>query len=51
MTANAARKPKRLLNGTGGPYHPEDIDEQNIATAFERLAKSQPAKQSKAVKK
>src|SRR6266481_2909041 len=30
---------------------PDHIDEQNIATAFKRLAKPQPAKQSKAVKK
>jgi hypothetical protein len=51
IASKRGKKAKEALEWYGGPYDPEDIDEQNIATAFERLAKPQPAKQSKAVKK
>jgi hypothetical protein len=51
IASKRGKKAKDALEWYGGPYDPDHIDEQNIATAFERLAKPQPAKQSKAVKK
>jgi hypothetical protein len=51
IAGERGKKAKEALEWYGGPYDPEDIDEQNIATAFMRLAKPQLAKQSKAAKK
>lgn len=51
IASKRGKKAKDALEWYGGPYDPDDIDEQNIATAFKRPAKPQPAKRSRAVKK
>jgi len=51
IASKRGKKAQDALEWYGGPYDPDHIDEQNIATAFKRLANPQPAKQSKAVKK
>jgi hypothetical protein len=37
IASKRGKKPKEALEWYGGPYHPEDIDEQNAATASSAL--------------
>jgi Plasmid pRiA4b ORF-3-like protein len=51
IASKRSKKAKEAIEWYGGPYDPENIDEQKIATAFERLATPRRSDQSKAAKK